>query len=251
MNYQENKHMSKEETLIITGANRGIGTATALAFAKAGYRIAMVNRSQADESLLEAIRDYGVEVREYLADVSDFDLTSQVVKAIHKDFGQVDVLVNNAGITKDSLLIRMSEEDFDQVIDVNLKGSFNLIRHVSKIMLKQRRGAIINVSSLSGIIGNIGQANYSASKAGLIGLTRSAARELASRQITVNAVAPGFISSDMTDKLSDKTKEAMLDEIPLKRFGEQEEVAEAILFLANSKYITGTTLEINGGLNMN
>ncbi|AMB94868.1 3-oxoacyl-[acyl-carrier-protein] reductase [Aerococcus sanguinicola] len=243
--------MSKEETLIITGANRGIGTATALAFAKAGYRIAMVNRSQADESLLEAIRDYGVEVREYLADVSDFDLTSQVVKAIHKDFGQVDVLVNNAGITKDSLLIRMSEEDFDQVIDVNLKGSFNLIRHVSKIMLKQRRGAIINVSSLSGIIGNIGQANYSASKAGLIGLTRSAARELASRQITVNAVAPGFISSDMTDKLSDKTKEAMLDEIPLKRFGEQEEVAEAILFLANSKYITGTTLEINGGLNMN
>ncbi|OFT95853.1 3-oxoacyl-[acyl-carrier-protein] reductase [Aerococcus sp. HMSC23C02] len=243
--------MSKEETLIITGANRGIGTATALAFAKAGYRIAMVNRSQADESLLEAIRDYGVEVREYLADVSDFDLTSQVVKAIHKDFGQVDVLVNNAGITKDSLLIRMSEEDFDQVIDVNLKGSFNLIRQVSKIMLKQRRGAIINVSSLSGIIGNIGQANYSASKAGLIGLTRSAARELASRQITVNAVAPGFISSDMTDKLSDKTKEAMLDEIPLKRFGEQEEVAEAILFLANSKYITGTTLEINGGLNMN
>ncbi|MDK6804231.1 3-oxoacyl-[acyl-carrier-protein] reductase [Aerococcus sp. UMB7834] len=243
--------MSKEETLIITGANRGIGTATALAFAKAGYHIAMVNRSQADESVLEAIRDYGVEVREYLADVSDFDLTSQVVKAIHKDFGRVDVLVNNAGITKDSLLIRMSEEDFDQVIDVNLKGSFNLIRHVSKIMLKQRRGAIINVSSLSGIIGNVGQANYSASKAGLIGLTRSAARELASRHITVNAVAPGFISSDMTDKLSDKTKEAMLDEIPLKRFGEQEEVAEAILFLANNKYITGTTLEINGGLNMN
>ncbi|MDK6233559.1 3-oxoacyl-[acyl-carrier-protein] reductase [Aerococcus sanguinicola] len=243
--------MSKEETLIITGANRGIGTATALAFAKAGYHIAMVNRSQADESVLEAIRDYGVEVREYLADVSDFDLTSQVVKAIHKDFGRVDVLVNNAGITKDSLLIRMSEEDFDQVIDVNLKGSFNLIRHVSKIMLKQRRGAIINVSSLSGIIGNVGQANYSASKAALIGLTRSAARELASRHITVNAVAPGFISSDMTDKLSDKTKEAMLDEIPLKRFGEQEEVAEAILFLANNKYITGTTLEINGGLNMN
>ncbi|KAA9301816.1 MULTISPECIES: 3-oxoacyl-[acyl-carrier-protein] reductase [Aerococcus] len=243
--------MSKEETLIITGANRGIGASTALAFAKAGYQIAMVNRSQADESLLETIRDCGVEVREYLADVSDFDLTSQVVKAIHKDFGRVDVLVNNAGITKDSLLIRMSEEAFDQVIDVNLKGSFNLIRHVSKIMLKQRRGAIINVSSLSGIIGNIGQANYSASKAGLIGLTRSAARELASRHITVNAVAPGFISSDMTDQLSDKTKEAMLEEIPLKRFGEQEEVAEAILFLATNQYITGTTLEINGGLNMN
>lgn len=243
--------MSKKETLIITGANRGIGASTAVAFAKAGYQIAMVNRSQADESLLETIRDCGVDVREYLADVSDFDLTSQVVKAIHKDFGRVDVLVNNAGITKDSLLIRMSEEAFDQVIDVNLKGSFNLIRHVSKIMLKQRRGAIINVSSLSGIIGNIGQANYSASKAGLIGLTRSAARELASRHITVNAVAPGFISSDMTDQLSNKTKEAMLEEIPLKRFGEQEEVAEAILFLATNQYITGTTLEINGGLNMN
>lgn len=182
--------------------------------------------------------------------MSDFDFAKNFIKGVKKEFGTIDVLVNNAGITNDMLLMRMSEEQFDSVINTNLKGSFNMIRHASSVMLKQRSGAIINMSSVSGVAGNIGQANYAASKAGVIGLTKATAKELAQRGVTCNAIAPGFIETDMTAVLADETKAAILNSIPLSRAGKPEDVANAAVFLAKNNYITGQVLNVDGGMIM-
>lgn len=243
--------MLRGKTVIVTGAAKGIGRAIAKKFAEAGANIVLNYRSRIDDEIVKEIESFGVECMPYKADVSDFKEAESLVKAAKEKFGSVDVLVNNAGITKDGLIMRMSEDDFDSVIKTNLKGAFNTIRAASNIMLKQRSGAIINMSSVSGLIGNVGQANYSASKAGLIGLTKSTARELAARGVTVNAIAPGFISTDMTAVLSDNIKDEMMKNIPLKRFGEAEDVAKAAVFLAENRYITGQVLNVDGGMVMN
>ncbi|HIT73845.1 3-oxoacyl-[acyl-carrier-protein] reductase [Tyzzerella sp. An114] len=243
--------MLKNKTVIVTGAAKGIGRAIALRFAKEGCNIVLNYRSTVSDELIDEIKSYGVECMPYKADVSVYSEAEALIKDAKKQFGSVDVLVNNAGITRDMLLMRMSEEEFDSVINTNLKGAFNTIRHVSSVMLKQRSGAIINLSSVVGLMGNIGQANYAASKAGVIGLTKSAARELAARGITCNAIAPGFIETDMTAVLKEETKEAMLNTIPLKKFGSAEDVAEAVVFLAKNRYITGQVLNVDGGMVMN
>lgn len=243
--------MLKNKTVIVTGAAKGIGRAIALRFAKEGCNIVLNYRSNVSDELIDEIKSYGVECMPYKADVSVYSEAEALIKDAKKQFGSVDVLVNNAGITRDMLLMRMSEEEFDSVINTNLKGAFNTIRHVSSVMLKQRSGAIINLSSVVGLMGNIGQANYAASKAGVIGLTKSAARELAARGITCNAIAPGFIETDMTAVLKEETKEAMLNTIPLKKFGQAEDVAEAVVFLAKNRYITGQVLNVDGGMVMN
>ncbi len=243
--------MLKNKTVIVTGAAKGIGRAIALRFAKEGCNIVLNYRSNVSDELIDEIKSYGVECMPYKADVSVYSEAEALIKDAKKQFGSVDVLVNNAGITRDTLLMRMSEEEFDSVINTNLKGTFNTIRHVSSVMLKQRSGAIINLSSVVGLMGNIGQANYAASKAGVIGLTKSAARELAARGITCNAIAPGFIETDMTAVLKEETKEAMLNTIPLKKFGSAEDVAEAVVFLAKNRYITGQVLNVDGGMVMN
>lgn len=243
--------MLKNKTVIVTGAAKGIGRAIALRFAKEGCNIVLNYRSNVSDELINEIKSYGVECMPYKADVSVYSEAEALIKDAKKQFGSVDVLVNNAGITRDMLLMRMSEEEFDSVINTNLKGTFNTIRHVSSVMLKQRSGAIINLSSVVGLMGNIGQANYAASKAGVIGLTKSAARELAARGITCNAIAPGFIETDMTAVLKEETKEAMLNTIPLKKFGQAEDVAEAVVFLAKNRYITGQVLNVDGGMVMN
>lgn len=200
--------------------------------------------------MLEQFADAKLEVGTIVGDVSDFADAERMITAVKEQYGRIDVLVNNAGITRDGLVMRMKEEDFDQVIATNLKGCFNMARHTTPIMLKQRSGTIINVSSVSGIMGNAGQVNYAASKAGVIGLTKSLARELASRSITVNTIAPGFIETDMTAEMSERVTEAMLGEIPLKRFGQAEEVASAVKFLMENRYVTGQTIEVNGGLHI-
>ena len=243
--------MLKNKTVIVTGAAKGIGRAIALRFAKEGCNIVLNYRSNVSDELIDEIKSYGVECMPYKADVSVYSEAEALIKDAKKQFGSVDVLVNNAGITRDTLLMRMSEEEFDSVINTNLKGTFNTIRHVSSVMLKQRSGAIINLSSVVGLMGNIGQANYAASKAGVIGLTKSAARELAARGITCNAIAPGFIETDMTAVLKEETKEAMLNTIPLKKFGSAEDVAEAVVFLTKNRYITGQVLNVDGGMVMN
>lgn len=239
---------------IITGAGRGIGREIALQFAKSGAKLVLNYRSNSAqmEEVLLMIKNAGGEVIAIQADVSKEDEVKVLMDATIKQFGRLDILVNNAGITKDDLLMRMSEKDFDSVIDTNLKGTFFCMKYASSIMLKQRSGKIINMSSVIGITGNVGQANYAASKAGIIGLTKSAARELASRGITVNAVAPGFIQTEMTEVLSDKIKEASLANIPLKRLGTVSEVASAVSFLASeaANYITGQVLQVDGGMVM-
>lgn len=239
---------------IITGAGRGIGREIALQFAKNGAKLVLNYRSNSAqmEEVLLMIKNAGGEVIAIQADVSKEDEVKVLMDATIKQFGRLDILVNNAGITKDDLLMRMSEKDFDSVIDTNLKGTFFCMKYASSIMLKQRSGKIINMSSVIGITGNVGQANYAASKAGIIGLTKSAARELASRGITVNAVAPGFIQTEMTEVLSDKIKEASLANIPLKRLGTVSEVASAVSFLASeaANYITGQVLQVDGGMVM-
>ena len=202
-----------------------------------------------DETVKE-IEEQGVKCMPVQGDVSDFDFAKNLIRDVKKEFGSIDVLVNNAGITKDMLLMRMSEEQFDSVINTNLKGSFNMIRHASSVMLKQRSGAIINMSSVSGVAGNIGQANYAASKAGVIGLTKATAKELAQRGVTCNAIAPGFIETDMTAVLNDDTKDAILNSIPLSRAGKPEDVANAAVFLAKNSYITGQVLNVDGGMIM-
>lgn len=246
--------MFKNKTAVVTGASKGIGRDIAIAFAKNGANVVLnYNRSEDSvKEVMQRIEEAGGKAIAVQADVSKPEDAKRLMQTAVEHFKTVDILVNNAGITKDMLLMRMSEEDFDQVIDVNLKGTFHCLKHAANIMLKQRRGKIINMSSIVGIAGNLGQANYAASKAGVIGLTKSAAKELASRGITVNAVAPGFIQTDMTDALSDKIKDACIANIPLKRFGETKEVADLVCFLASdsANYITGQVLQIDGGMLM-
>ena len=239
---------------LVTGAGRGIGKEIALTLAKEGADIALNyngSKEAAEETAMQ-IEGIGRKVILLPCNVSDFQACGAMVEQAEKEFGKIDILVNNAGITKDNLLLRMTEEEFNMVLDVNLKGSFYTIRHITKQMLKRRYGRIINLSSISGGIGDVGQANYCASKAGIIGLTKSAARELASRNITVNAIAPGFIDTDMTAVLSDNVKEGILAQIPMRRFGSVKDIAETAAFLASDKaaYITGQVIQVNGGMAM-
>lgn len=242
--------MLNGKTAVVTGAAKGIGKAVALAFAKEGCNIVLNYHSSLPGEVVSGIEACGVRCFPVKGDVADFEFAARLVKDVKKEFGTLDVLVNNAGITRDMLLMRMSEEQFDQVINTNLKGTFNMVRHASSLMLKQRSGAIINMASVSGVTGNIGQANYAASKAGVIGLTKSAARELAQRGVTCNAIAPGFIETDMTDVLGDDIKQEMLNAIPLKRYGNVEDIASAAVFLAKNTYITGQVLNVDGGMVM-
>lgn len=242
--------MLKGKNVIVTGAAKGIGKAVAIAFAREGCNIVLNYHSHVDSDTITEIEGYGVTCKPMQGDVSDFSFVSEMVKEVKKELGSIDVLINNAGITKDMLLMRMSEEQFDSVINTNLKGTFNMIRHVSNVMLKQRSGAIVNMASVVGINGNVGQANYAASKAGVIGLTKSAAKELAARGITCNAIAPGYVETDMTAVLGDNVKEAILNAIPLKRAGQAEDIARAAVFLADNPYITGQVLNVDGGMVM-
>ena len=243
--------MLKGKTAVVTGAAKGIGRAITQGFAAEGCNIVLNYRSTVDEETINNIKAYGVECLAYKADVSRFEEAEALIKAAKDTFGNIEVLVNNAGITRDMLAMRMSEAEFDDVIATNLKGAFNTIRFASNIMLKQRSGTIINMSSVVGLMGNAGQANYAASKAGLIGLTKSVARELAARGITANAIAPGFIETDMTDVLKDDIKKQMMNSIPLRRFGKAEEVAQTAVFLAKNRYITGQVFNVDGGMVMN
>lgn len=246
--------MLNGKVTVITGAGRGIGKAIAMQFAEQGAKVVINYRNSIAqvEELLSLIKNTGGEAIAVQADISNEEEAKKLLEEAVKQFGRLDVLVNNAGITKDNLMMRMSEADFDSVIDINLKGTFFCMKHASNIMLKQRSGKIINISSVVGLTGNVGQINYAASKAGVIGMTKAAARELASRGITVNAVAPGFIETDMTDALSDKVKEATIANIPLKRYGMVNEVAGAVSFLASeaANYITGQVLQVDGGMVM-
>ncbi len=240
--------MFKGKTVVVTGGSRGIGKSICLEFAKLGANIVVNYSSTNPEVFVGELKALGVEALAVKADVSKFDEAKELIDTAKSTFGSVDVVVNNAGITRDNLLMGMKETEFDDVIDVNLKGTFNVMRHAIKPMLKQKSGSIINISSVSGILGNAGQANYSASKAGVIGLTKSTAREVASRGITVNAVAPGFIVTDMTDALGDNVKDNILKNIPLNRFGEAKEVADVVVFLASNNYITGQVISVDGGM---
>ncbi len=246
--------MLKDKTALITGASRGIGRAIALELAKKGaYVIVNYNGSKAAaEETAAVIEAAGGRAKICQCNVSDYKACEKLISDIMEKCGKIDILVNNAGITRDNLLMRMSEEDFDEVLNTNLKGAFHTMRLVSRYMLKQRSGRIINMASVVGVAGNAGQVNYAASKAGVIGMTKSAAKELASRGITVNAVAPGFIETDMTGKLSDKVKEQAVSQIPLGRFGSTEDVAKAVAFLASDDagYITGQVLHVDGGMVM-
>ena len=242
--------MLKGKTAVITGAAKGIGKAVALAFAKEGCNIVLNYHSNIAEETIQEIEACNVACLPVQGDVSDFNFAATFVKQAKKEFGSLDILVNNAGITRDMLLMRMSEEEFDSVINTNLKGCFNMVRHASSIMLKQRSGSIINMASVVGVMGNAGQANYAASKAGIIGLTKSAAKELAQRGITCNAIAPGFVETDMTAVLTEEQKEAMLAAIPLKRYGDAEDIAEVAVFLAKQAYITGQVIHVDGGMVM-
>lgn len=245
---------NKNKTAIVTGSSRGIGKTIALKLAENGYNVVVNYNSNADKAneLVDEIKALGVSAIAVKADTSDFSQAQVLVERAMEEFGNVYLLVNNAGITRDGLIARMKENDFDDVININLKGAFNCIRHCTPVMMKQREGRIINISSVSGIMGNAGQVNYSASKAGMIGMTKTVAKELGSRSITCNAIAPGVIDTEMTQVLSDKVKGAMLDSIPLKRFGETEEVAELVVFLASDKasYITGEVIRVDGGMAM-
>lgn len=242
---------------LVTGASRGIGQAIARELAGRGYAVALNCASERSFETASALadelgREYGIEASAYRADVSSFAEVEAMVKEIHSRWGRIDVLVNNAGITRDGLLARMSEEAFDQVIDVNLKGAFNCLRQVAPIMMKQRFGRVVSLSSVVGLAGNAGQVNYAASKAGIIGLTKSAAKELAPRGITVNAVAPGFIETDMTEAMGEKAIAAVRERIAMRKFGKPQDVAYAVGFLASeeARYITGQVLAIDGGMSL-
>ena len=246
--------MFEDKIAIVTGAGRGIGKEIALELARGGAKCVINYASSATgaESVAEEIRAMGSEAMTYKCDVSDADAVQKMITDVMEQYGRIDILVNNAGITKDGLMLKMTEADFMAVLDINLKGAFNCMKAVTKPMMKQRYGRIINITSIVGIIGNAGQVNYAASKAGLIGMTKSAARELASRNITVNAVAPGFIETDMTDVLPDSVKEQLLAQIPMKKLGQTGDIANAVCFLADEKasYITGQVLQVNGGMAM-
>ena len=241
-----------DKVAIVTGASRGIGRQIAMTLAQEGaYVIVNYNGSkEAAEAVVETITAAGGQAEIWQCSVADFVAVEEMIKSIYKKFGHIDVLVNNAGITKDNLLMKMKEEEFDAVIDTNLKGSFNTMRHIARYMLKQKSGSIVNISSVSGILGNPGQMNYCASKAGVIGMTKSMARELASRGIRVNAVAPGFIETEMTAVLSEEVKKASAAQIPLGHFGKPEDIAKTVAFLASddAAYITGQVIQVDGGM---
>ena len=238
------------KNVFVTGSTRGIGLAIAHKFASLGANVVLNGRSAISEELLTQFADYGVKVVAISGDVSDNADAKRMVDEAVAALGSVDILINNAGITKDGMALRMSEENFDAVLKINLTGTFNMTQAVLKPMTKARAGAIINLSSVVGLTGNAGQANYAASKAGVIGFSKSIAREVAARNVRVNVIAPGFIESDMTAVLSDKVKDAMMGQIPMKRFGQAEEVAEVAVFLAKQEYLTGQVLAVDGGLTM-
>lgn len=242
---------------LITGASQGLGACMAKRLAKDGFNIAVNCRGEQEvenggKQTAEACREFGVEAECFICDVSDFSACEAMVKAVKERFGSIDVLVNNAGITKDGLVARMSEEQFDAVTNVNYKSVFNMTRHVSGVMIRQKSGRIINISSVAGLYGNAGQFNYSAAKAGIVGMTLTTAKELGSRNITCNAVAPGFIDTPMTEVLPDKVKQACIDAVSLKRFGKPEEIAGAVSFLASddASYISGQVLVVDGAMMM-
>lgn len=243
----------KGKTALITGGSRGIGEAIVRKFVEEGANVAFTyhSSSQKSDALVEELGGGEVKIKAYKSDAADFDQAEALTKAVLEEFGQVDILINNAGITKDNLMLRMSADQWDSVITTNLKSVFNLTKHLIRPMMKNRGGSIINMSSIVGITGNAGQANYSASKAGIIGFTKSIAKEMGSRNIRCNAIAPGFIETDMTDQLDEKTKEAYLNNIPLKRLGKAEEIADVCVFLGSDKssYISGQVLSVCGGLN--
>ena len=246
--------MLENKVALVTGAGRGIGRAIAIALAKEGAEV-VVNYNGSEERAKEVkqtIEENGGKASIYKCNVSDFETCEAMTKDIVKEHGRLDILVNNAGITKDGLIMKMKEEDFDSVLNVNLKGTFNTIRHSARQMLRQKSGKIINISSVSGILGNAGQANYAASKAGVIGLTKTMARELGSRGITVNAIAPGFVDTEMTGVLSEEIRENACRQIILGRFGKPEDIANVAVFLASDKadYITGQVISVDGGMNV-
>ena len=242
--------MLKGKTAVVTGGSRGIGRAIAYKLASMGADIAVIyagNAEAAETVCRRCAEETGVKARAYQCDVADFTAVKEKVARIRADFGTVHILVNNAGITRDGLLAIMKEEDYDAVVDTNLKGAFNMIRHCTGLFIRNREGCIINITSVAGLMGNAGQCNYSASKAGLIGLTKAAARELAPKGIRCNAIAPGFIATDMTGS---QTENPLLGTIPLGRMGEPEDVAEAAAYLATAKYVTGEVLRVDGGIAM-
>ena len=244
----------KNKVALVTGAGRGIGKEIAKALAAQGAFVIVNYHSSAaaaEQTVNEIIQQGGM-AASIQCNVSDFEACGDMIEKIMNNYGHLDILVNNAGITRDGLIMKMSEDDFDRVLDTNLKGAFHTIRHASRYFLKQKSGKIINISSVSGVMGNAGQANYSASKAGLIGLTKSVARELSSRGITCNAVAPGFIDTEMTAQMTDKAKEAVKTQIPLGRAGKVEDIAEVVTFLASEKasYITGQVISVDGGMSI-
>ena len=246
--------MLKGKCAVITGASRGIGKCIAKKFAKEGANVVINYRNNEEEALKvkKELEDLGSQVLVVKADVSELEQAENLIKEAKKEFGRVDILVNNAGITKDNLIIRMKEEDFDSVIKTNLKGAFNCLKAVTPIMLKQKYGKIVNMASVVGVVGNPGQVNYCASKAGLIGMTKSLAKEIGSRNITVNAIAPGFIDTDMTKILSDDQKKKILSQMPLIKFGNVADIGNVALFLGseNSNYITGQVIHVDGGMAM-
>ncbi|WP_103752291.1 3-oxoacyl-[acyl-carrier-protein] reductase [Lactobacillus panisapium] len=240
----------KDKVVLITGSSRGIGLAIAQAFAQNHAKIVLNARKPVAPAIITELKKYGNDVIDLSADITDVSAVKEMIAQIYAQFNQLDVVVNNAGIVKDGLLNRMSEEDFQSVIDTNLIGTFNVIRQAVRPMYKQRSGCFINLASVIGLTGNIGQANYAASKAGVIGLTKSVAKEVAMRNLRCNAIAPGMIATQMTQNLSSKLEQQIIDQIPLKRLGQVDEVAQAAIFLAQSEYITGQTITVDGGLTM-
>lgn len=242
----------ENKTAIVTGASRGIGKAIAIKLGKLGASIVLNYRSNNDvlKSTIKELEELNINIIAVQADISDYKECEKMMKIAVDNFNTIDILVNNAGVTADNLILRMKEEEFDKVIETNLKGTFNCVKHCSPIMIKKRYGKIINISSVVGITGNVGQCNYAAAKAGVIGFTKSLAKELASRSINVNAIAPGFIETDMTNTLSDKAKDKIIGNIPLKRIGKVQEIAELVGFLASdsASYITGQVINIDGGM---
>ena len=244
--------MNDKRVALVTGAGRGIGATIARTLAADNTDIAVVDYGEESSAAaaLQAIAEAGAAVRYYRCDVSDFSAAKAVADSVAKDFGKIDILVNNAGVTADKLIMRMSEEDWDRVLSINLKGCFNMVKHVTPYMMRKRYGRIVSISSVVGLMGNAGQANYAASKAGIIGLTKTVAKEFGSRGITANAVAPGFIKTAMTDALTEEQKQAMYKMIPLGRLGETQDIADAVKFLVSdaAAYITGVVLKVDGGM---
>ncbi|MEE0421373.1 MAG: 3-oxoacyl-[acyl-carrier-protein] reductase [Lachnospiraceae bacterium] len=246
--------MLEGKVALVTGASRGIGREIAKTLARE-HAMVIINYNGSAKRAVEVqkeIESQGGRAVTCQCNVADYNAVEKMIRDLVREYGHIDILVNNAGITRDNLIMKMSEEDFDRVIDTNLKGTFNTIRHLARQMLKQKSGKIINISSVSGVLGNAGQANYAASKAGVIGLTKTMARELAARGINVNAIAPGFIDTEMTEVLSDAVKESVTAQIPFKRFGQAKDIAEAAVFLASDRaeYITGQIIHIDGGMAM-